>query len=98
RRRIKESIVAHYFDDVVISDEIKIAKPSIEIFDYALNNLEHINKKSVLMIGDSLISDIQGGINAGVDTCWFNVNKKENNLGLNPTYEITSLNELKNIL
>lgn len=97
-RRIKESSVAHYFDDVVISDEIKIAKPSVEIFEYALKNLNHYEKESVLMIGDSLSSDIKGGINAGVDTCWFNVNQKENLTQIRPTYEINSLLDLKNIL
>lgn len=44
-RRIRNSIVAHYFEDVVISDEIKIAKPNAAIFDYALHNLGHSNKK-----------------------------------------------------
>lgn len=97
-RRIRNSIVGHYFEDVVISDEIKIAKPNPAIFDYALRNLSHSNKKSVLMIGDSLNSDIKGGINAGIDTCWFNQNKKINSSSINPTYEINSLLQLKDIL
>ena len=50
------------------------------------------------MIGDSLSSDIKGGFNAGIDTCWFNPLKKENTLGITPTYEISSLLDLKNIL
>ncbi|WP_042275060.1 YjjG family noncanonical pyrimidine nucleotidase [[Clostridium] dakarense] len=97
-RRIRNSAVGRYFEDVVISDEIKIAKPSPEIFEHALNNLDHSDKESVLMVGDSLNSDIKGGINAGFDTCWFNQHKKENNLSIKPTYEINSLLELKNIL
>lgn len=97
-RRIRNSIVGHYFEDVVISDEIKIAKPNPAIFDYALRNLGHSNKKSVLMIGDSLNSDIKGGINAGIDTCWFNQHKKINSSSINPTYEINSLLQLKDIL
>lgn len=97
-RRIRNSIVSHYFEDVVISDEIKIAKPSPDIFEHALNNLSHNNKESVLMIGDSLNSDIKGGINACIDTCWFNQHKKENKSSIKPTYEINSLLQLKNIL
>lgn len=97
-RRIRNSVVGHYFEDVVISDEIKIAKPIPDIFDYALFNLNHSNKKSVLMIGDSLNSDIKGGINAGIDTCWFNQHKKINSSNINPTYEINSLSQLKDIL
>lgn len=97
-RRIRNSIVGHYFEDVVISDEIKISKPNPAIFDYALSKLSHSNKKSVLMIGDSLNSDIKGGINAGIDTCWFNQHKKINSSSINPTYEINSLLQLKDIL
>ncbi len=97
-RRIKKSIVSHHFEDVVISDEIKIAKPSAEIFEHALRNLKHEDKSSVLMIGDSLTSDIKGGLNAGIDTCWFNQHKKDNNSDIKPKFEINSLMELKNIL
>lgn len=97
-KRIRNSTVSHYFEDVVISDEIKIAKPNPEIFEYSLKNLNHGNKSSVLMIGDSLSSDIQGGLNAGIDTCWFNANKKSNLSNIIPKYEIHSLMDLKNIL
>lgn len=97
-KRIKESIIKDYFDAVIISDEIKIAKPDPKIFDYALNVINHTNKESVLVIGDSLSSDVKGGINAGIDTCWFNPNNKKNNSSLIPKYEISTLLELKNIL
>ena len=97
-KRIKKSIIKDYFDAVIISDEIKIAKPDPKIFDYALNVINHTNKESVLMIGDSLSSDVKGGINAGIDTCWFNPNNKKNNSSLIPKYEISTLLELKNIL
>jgi putative hydrolase of the HAD superfamily len=50
------------------------------------------------MVGDSLTSDIQGGINFGIDTCWFNPNKVVNRSGIIPTYEISNLMELKDIL
>lgn len=97
-KRIKESIIKDYFDDVIISDEIKIAKPDSKIFDYALNSINHSNKDSVLMIGDSLSSDIKGGLNAGIDTCWFNSSQKENTSDVIPKYEISNLLDLKNIL
>jgi putative hydrolase of the HAD superfamily len=51
-----------------------------------------------LIVGDSLTSDIQGGINFGIDTCWFNPNKIINKTELKPTYEISNLLELKDIL
>ncbi|MGL5692856.1 MAG: HAD-IA family hydrolase, partial [Peptostreptococcaceae bacterium] len=96
--RIRNSIVNHYFDEVIISDEIKIAKPDSKIFEYALNTIKHNNKNSVLMIGDSLSSDIKGGFNFGIDTCWFNSNQKLNNSKINPTFEINSLLQLKELL
>ena len=52
------------------------------------------NREHVLMVGDSLTSDIQGGANAGLDTCWFNPNHTENPGKVIPTYEIASLEEL----
>ena len=56
------------------------------------------SKNKMLMVGDSLFSDIQGGNNAGIETCWFNRFKIENNSDIKPTYEIGELNELLNII
>ena len=97
-KRIRECEVSHYFDEVIISGEVKIAKPDPKIFEYALNLLNHDDKSSVLMIGDSLTSDIKGGINASIDTCWCNLFNKVNSTDINPKYEINNLLELKNIL
>ena len=94
-RRIRKSSVSHYFDEIVISEEIKVSKPNPEIFVHTLKRLGHDQLQSVLMIGDSLSSDISGGINFGVDTCWYNPSKKENNSDIKPTYEV---NELMGIL
>lgn len=55
-------------------------------------------KSKFLIIGDSLTSDIRGGINAGIDTCWYNPNGESNDTDMVPTYVISNLNELKNIL
>lgn len=96
--RIRKSIIAKYFDDIVISEEIMISKPDPKIFEHALNNINHKNKDNVLIVGDSLTSDIQGGINFGIDTCWFNPNKSVNKTGIKPTYEISNLMELKDIV
>lgn len=82
----------------MISEEVKVSKPNPKIFEHALNNMNHIDKRNVLMVGDSLTSDIQGGINFGIDTCWFNPNKIVNRTDIKPTYEISNLMKLKNIL
>ncbi|GFZ29883.1 haloacid dehalogenase [Clostridium zeae] len=96
--RIKKSTIAKYFQDVVISEEVKVAKPDPRIFEMALNNLKHTDKSKVLMVGDSLSSDIKGGANAGIDTCWYNPSKTLNTSDIKPTYEISSLNELRDII
>jgi len=96
--RIKKSVIAKYFEDIVVSEEIGISKPNPEIFQYALNNINYTDKNKVLIIGDSLTSDIQGGINFGIDTCWFNPKMNQNDIGIKPTYVISDLMELENIL
>lgn len=96
--RIRKSIIAKYFEDIVVSEEINVSKPDPRIFELALNNIKHSDKSRVLMVGDSLTSDIQGGINFGIDTCWYNPNKTINKTGIIPTYEISNLMELKNII
>ena len=98
KSRISKTPLKDYFQELIISDEIKISKPDPRIFDYALDKLGYKDKSRVLMIGDSLTSDMQGGVNAGIDTCWYNPNHLENKSGLNLTYEIHSLKELKEIL
>lgn len=98
RNRIGISPIAKYFEDIVISEEVKVAKPNPKIFEIALSNINFTDKSKVLMVGDSLTSDIKGGINFGIDTCWFNPSQHENTTEMKPTFEISSLLELKDIL
>ena len=97
-RRIKKSVIAKYFKDIVISEEIGIAKPHPDIFEHAINNLGEFNKDEILMIGDNIGSDIKGGINYNIDTCWYNPNKVENKSNLSPTYEMVDYKEVRNLL
>ena len=93
-RRLAESGVSNFMEDVFISEKMGCEKPNARIFDAALRALGVENREHVLMVGDSLTSDIQGGANAGLDTCWFNPNHTENPGKVIPTYEIASLEEL----
>ena len=93
-RRLAESGVSNFMEDVFISEKLGCEKPGARIFDTALRTLGVENREHVLMVGDSLTSDIQGGANAGLDTCWFNPNHTENPGKVIPTYEIASLEEL----
>lgn len=96
--RLKKSIIANHFKDIVISENIGIAKPHPDIFEHAINNLGVFNKDEILMVGDSLSSDIKGGINYNIDTCWYNPNRLENKTDLKPTYEVYDYSELRSLL
>lgn len=96
--RLERSSIKKYISDIIISEEIGVSKPDPRIFEFALKKLIHSDKTSVLMIGDSLSSDIQGGINFGIDTCWFNPKNGENATTLKPTYHIRRIGQLFNIL
>ncbi len=93
-RRLAESGVENFLEDVFVSEKMDAEKPNRKIFDAALRALGVENREHVLMVGDSLIGDVQGGINAGLDTCWFNPHHQENPGKILPTYEISSLEEL----
>lgn len=94
-KRIRKSVIGKYFNAIIVSEEVEVSKPNPKIFEFALNNTD---KSQVLVVGDSLTSDIQGGINLGVDTCWYNPNKIVNKTEIKPTYEISNLFQLKDIL
>ena len=96
RKRISKSRLNKYFNHLYISDEIGYQKPKVEFFDYVVKDLNIKDKKEVLLIGDSLTSDISGGIQYGIDTVWFNPKKLDSLV--KPTYIINNLKELLNIL
>ncbi|MBN1253615.1 MAG: YjjG family noncanonical pyrimidine nucleotidase [Bacteroidales bacterium] len=96
--RLKKSKIEKYFKEIIISEDVKIAKPDKLFFDYTLEKINFKNKSEILIVGDSLTSDIQGGINSDIDTCWFNPNKNGNILSFNPTFEIVNLSEIEKII
>ena len=98
RKRLALSGADKYMDSVAVSDELGIQKPDPGIFAYAMKEAGHADKAATLVIGDSLTSDIQGGINFGIDTCWFNPKGLSADGGITPTYEIRSLSELIQLL
>ena len=95
-RRIKLAGHDKIFDYIVISEEIGFQKPTVEYFECAMEKSNQSDKSKILIIGDSQSSDILGGINSGIDTCWFNPK------GAAPKYktqfEIHNLLELCDIL
>ncbi len=94
--RIKGSGLEPYFDGVFVSEDAGSQKPEVEYFDYVISRIPEKDKSKMLVVGDSPSSDVLGGINSGIDTCWFNPKNMESKY--TPTYEIKTLAELKNIL
>ena len=98
RPRIKRSGFDRIFPVVVISGEEGVAKPAPEIFDIALRRMGGPPREEILLIGDSLSSDIRGGVDYGIDTCWFNPDGLELGEGPEPRYEIRRLAELREVI
>ena len=74
--RIADSGLEKYFKDFFISEKIGYDKPDVRFFDYCFANIPDFSADRAVIIGDSLTSDIKGGKNAGIATCWFNPGKK----------------------
>ncbi len=96
--RFDVTAMAPFFEGVFISEELGCAKPAKEFFDHVAAAIPDFDPKDALVIGDSLSSDIQGGINAGIDTCWFNRHGAKAPEGMNITYTVTDLAEVEAIL
>ena len=95
-KRLKDSGLKKYFDYIFISEETGYQKPQKEYFDYVIDNTPEKDRSKILIIGDSLTSDISGGINSGIDTCWHN--RKGSKSDIPTTYEISNIKELMSIL
>ncbi len=100
KSRFADSPLNEYITKTYISEEIGCAKPAREFFDAVISDIgisyDEARKRAVV-IGDSISSDIMGGINAGLDTCWYNPNRKSS-CDVKPTYTVTSLYELYPII
>jgi 2-haloacid dehalogenase len=97
RGRLAAGGIDHYFDTLVISDEVGCWKPDKEIFVEALKRL-NVNHTEALFVGDSLNDDYFGALNAGIDFCYYN--RKGNPIGniVRPKYMIESLKKISNCL
>lgn len=97
QKKIEKTGIRDYFDCIIVSDHVGHHKPSIEIFEYMMRLVGDFKKEEMIILGDSLTSDIQGGINFSIDTCWFN-KKKRSTPHHKANYEISHLTEFIEIL
>lgn len=96
--RIRNSKISNFISHIIVSETIGFAKPSIEFFEEAFKVIGCTFSSKTLIVGDSLSSDIQGGINAGIDTCWYNSKRLDLPMEINVDYVISDLAELKQIV
>ena len=96
--RIASAGIAGYFDGIFLSEELGYVKPQREFFDACCSQIPNFDANDAIILGDSLTSDIQGGINAGIRTCWFNPKAKEGRDDIHPDYEVRTLAEFVALL
>lgn len=94
RRRLKDNPIAPYLDAVFISEEMGVGKPDKEYFRQVLTAL-NADPAATVMVGDDLNSDIQGAINAGLDSIWYSPNGGKDP---RPTYQADSLDKVAKII
>lgn len=98
KRRLASADIERYFDAIFLSEQIGCAKPQRAFFDDCFAKIPDFDASQAIILGDSLTSDIQGGINAGIKTCWFNPRGKTAQDGIKPDYEIATLDEFPRLL
>lgn len=97
-RKLTQSGLIDIFDGVFISDKIGFEKPSVEFFDAVQKEIGEFSHNEVMIIGDSLTSDMRGGNNADILCCWYNPLGAENKYGIKIDYEIKDIAEVLAIL
>lgn len=98
RSRLAHSTIQPFISELIISEEVGAAKPHPAFFDAAFARTGNPARSEVLIIGDSLTSDMQGGLDYGIDTCWYNPTGEARPAGLSIACEIRELPELLEII
>lgn len=96
--RLASADISRYFRDIFISELLGADKPSKEFFERCFERIPGLDRNRTMIIGDSLSSDIRGGINAGIKTCWFNPQQRSPREDIRPDYTVSSLAELPALL
>ena len=94
RPRLSKADITHYFDHIIVSDEIGMSKPNPEIFTLAKLTLGNIPSENILLVGDNPYSDIEGAQNFGFKTIWFNTKQKELPQKIQPTMTVSKLEDI----
>lgn len=98
QKKLDKSGLRELADYIFISEMVGYEKPSIHFFEKVITEVGIVDLSQAIIIGDSLTSDIQGGYNIGIDTCWYNPKGLDNKSELKPNYTIRNLHELEQIV
>ncbi len=98
RKRLTKAGILPYFKELFVSETIGHQKPKKEYFDYVLTHIGEKNKSKVLLIGDSLTSDIKGALNAGITCVWLRHDSAADSGELKPDFIINSISQVRNLL
>ena len=96
--RLKSANISRFFEEVFVSQELGANKPALEYFEKCFARIPGFQKSKAIIVGDSLTSDILGGQNAGIRTCWFNPKGKSIRPDIRPDCTIRALSELPALL
>ncbi len=96
--RLKSAGLGKYFREIFISQDMGADKPSLEYFNRCFDKIPGFDPSRAMMVGDSLTSDVRGGRNAGMRTCWVNPEHKKGREDIPADYEIESLSQLEALL
>ena len=94
--KMRTSGILHYFDSLILSEDIGINKPRRELFEYALQKSGSQVNESI-MIGDMFDTDIVGAAGIGMEQIYYNPKEKKGH-PFTPTYEVNHLLQIKEIL
>lgn len=97
-KKLRLSGIGELMDGIFLSEHIGIEKPNIEFFDSVFEEIEPADRDSIMIVGDSLTSDIQGGNNAGIVTCWYNPQNERAEDKYRIDYEISDLHQIYEII
>lgn len=95
--RIESAGIKKYFEKIFLSQDIGYNKPDIRFFEECFKQVGPFDKNDAIILGDSLSSDIKGGINAGIKTCLFDPKNKFSG-DIKPDYIIHALSEFLDIV
>lgn len=98
KRRLTKAGILSHFTDIFVSETIGHQKPKKEYFDYVLSHIREKDIGKVLLIGDSLTSDIKGAMTSGIPCIWLRNNKVADYSGYSPDYIIDSIKNIKDLL